>query len=400
MDSKTVLVLLAVLIWKTCGISAQGCLWNLNTDLPVKDPIYLKSSSNANFLIPNNASGLSLAINENVVLACPGKSNTINGTGLQELTATCTTNNELLFSNKMYKLNALECSNTTSSDLEYSKVSCAGGRGEIFKIGFKTSKGTAYLIDVCYDKVNEASFYAINTIYGKAINGAEIESDRPSFRTLGLTNGTTTANMYKQTEELKSFTILLGLKQAEKYITDASYLARGHLAPDADFLFGSWSFATYFLVNAAPEWQVVNAGNWLRVENLARDVAAQRQEDLQIITGTHSVLQLPNESGTMVDIYLMTPNKLRVPKWYWKIIYSPATKEGIALVTLNNPHVTSINVGEMFCKNICLETNWSRAEWANFSKGFTFCCGVNDLISAVGTLSPMIVTGNMTGPTV
>lgn len=55
-------------------------MWNLNRDLPVNDPIYLKNGADLELLIPN-ATGLKLALNESIVLLCSGKSNTLSGNG-------------------------------------------------------------------------------------------------------------------------------------------------------------------------------------------------------------------------------------------------------------------------------------------------------------------------------
>lgn len=61
----------------------------------------------------------------------------------------------------------------------------------------------------------------------------------------------------------------------DKYVDlKDNYLSRGHLAPDADMLFSSWKVPTYFFINVAPQWQKINAGNWLKVENEVRKAAA------------------------------------------------------------------------------------------------------------------------------
>lgn len=71
------------------------------------------------------------------------------------------------------------------------------------------------------------------------------------------------------------FNQLLGKGQGEKFIKGTYYLARGHLAPDGDFLYGSWQWSTYFYVNTAPQWQIINAGHWLALERYLRKFAEQ-----------------------------------------------------------------------------------------------------------------------------
>lgn len=64
----------------------------------------------------------------------------------------------------------------------------------------------------------------------------------------------------------------IGEIQANRALTH-SYLSRGHLSPDADFLLGTWQDLSYFYINTAPQWQTINGGNWLRLENLIRNFA-------------------------------------------------------------------------------------------------------------------------------
>lgn len=70
------------------------------------------------------------------------------------------------------------------------------------------------------------------------------------------------------------FKNVVGDKKISDYFQEngTKFLSRGHLAPDADFLFGSWQFATYFYINAAPQWQSINGKNWLTVEKLVRSL--------------------------------------------------------------------------------------------------------------------------------
>lgn len=58
-------------------------------------------------------------------------------------------------------------------------------------------------------------------------------------------------------------------------INKGSFLSRGHLAPDADFLFAAWQYATYYYSNVNPQFQTINAGSWLQFEKAVRDLAGK-----------------------------------------------------------------------------------------------------------------------------
>ena len=66
-------------------------------------------------------------------------------------------------------------------------------------------------------------------------------------------------------------------KHAEtgKDIFDKSqnWLARGHLAPDASFVYQEEADATYFYINVAPQFQSFNNQNWKSLEKITRDIA-------------------------------------------------------------------------------------------------------------------------------
>ena len=60
------------------------------------------------------------------------------------------------------------------------------------------------------------------------------------------------------------------------------YIARGHLAPNADFMNYAWQDATFTFIDVAPQWQSFNAGNWLDVENGIRYLAEYFYGTLQV----------------------------------------------------------------------------------------------------------------------
>ena len=64
------------------------------------------------------------------------------------------------------------------------------------------------------------------------------------------------------------------------------YIARGHLAPNADFMNYPWQDATFTYIDVAPQWQSFNAGNWLDVENGIRYLSEYFYGTLQVSPST------------------------------------------------------------------------------------------------------------------
>ena len=69
----------------------------------------------------------------------------------------------------------------------------------------------------------------------------------------------------------------------ELYIETSSsgthYFSRGHLAPDAAFIYDVFQDATYYYVNVAPQFQSFNNGAWKALESAVRDYAARYSDN-------------------------------------------------------------------------------------------------------------------------
>ena len=54
-----------------------------------------------------------------------------------------------------------------------------------------------------------------------------------------------------------------------------NYFAKGHLSPDAGFVYNVMQDATYYFVNVAPQFQSFNNGNWKSLEYAVRDLGVK-----------------------------------------------------------------------------------------------------------------------------
>lgn len=190
-----------------------------------------------------------------------------------------------------------------------------------------------------------------------------------NFKTDGIPKRAKAEVNYRKKTQINRFKELFGKNQ--RYFSDSSFLARGHLTPDADFVFTSAQFATYFYANVCPEFQSINGGNWKHVENTARNLAAQEQTFLQIYTGIYRKFMLPSSTGDLLSLYLSEVNLIEVPAYIWKIVYNPHTDAAIVYITSNNPFARRGEINEL-CSDVCEQSGISFPQ--TIQKGLTICC--------------------------
>ena len=87
---------------------------------------------------------------------------------------------------------------------------------------------------------------------------------------------------YTKNEQSSTLLSILGTSTTDSgnlYIETTSsathYFARGHLAPDAAFIYDAFQDATYYFVNVAPQFQSFNNGAWKALEEAVRHYSSK-----------------------------------------------------------------------------------------------------------------------------
>uniref|UniRef100_A0AAG5D1L9 DNA/RNA non-specific endonuclease domain-containing protein n=1 Tax=Anopheles atroparvus TaxID=41427 RepID=A0AAG5D1L9_ANOAO len=371
---------LLVVLLAICHSITGQCTITIKTDLSYPEPIFIR---NNNLWEPQQGQ-LKWVATESNVIACPRASiaNTLTDTAL----LTCVSDSTYLLNGIPVNISSVKCSKVVTGDHQFTNQEC-GDLATERQIGFEVSGiGFIKLFTICYKTETASVLYTRHTIVGDSIFGSIVESYRPSFKVAGVPSNVPVDSAYTIKSQQARLTELLGSSaQAAKYVNSLSYLARGHMTPDADGIFRTWQWATYFYVNVVPQWQKVNSGNWLIVEKYARTIADRLQEDITIYTGTYGILTLPHTNGTLVPITLIASGII-VPKWTWKIIKSPRTNSAIVFISSNDPYRTSMQSEEFLCPDVCRQSGWYVASFDTYAKGFTYCCSVVSFKAVVNNI--------------
>ncbi|XP_065212829.1 uncharacterized protein LOC135840304 [Planococcus citri] len=402
----TLLIASSVYFVGAASNAGETCQLNLNGDLPKRNqPIILtKQNKSYALLIPKaqgNKGFVELEKGDNIKLVCPGDKNRLRDTKTTSVDTKCQKDKEFTSNANnnagSFAIKDALCDLPPKPDVKDTKTRCSQ-TGKLYEIGFQ-AEGWHPLISVCHLVDSADTLYTKHLAIGAALKGAERESFRPKFETGSLNElykGFDPNSYYVQKAQDRNLAWVF-----KKYSSgNDSYLSRGHLAPDGDFLFASWQFATYLYINAAPQWQKINGGNWLTVEKFVRKLAIKLNTDLEVITGTSGVLELPDDKGKLQKIHL-NGNKIRVPEYFWKLVYDPQTSSGIGIITSNNPYLEKTATLKI-CKNICYENNWlnhnATIEFKDPSQGLTICCTVNELRKAIPEVPFVNVQAILRGP--
>ena len=74
-------------------------------------------------------------------------------------------------------------------------------------------------------------------------------------------------------EKIDRYNSLSGKPIIDKSSRGTNYFSKGHLSPDAAFIYQLEQYAAYYFINVAPQFQAFNAGNWKALEFATRKVA-------------------------------------------------------------------------------------------------------------------------------
>lgn len=210
---------------------------------------------------------VSLSPGQKVTAACFGPGNLILSFGSKAAfeQTTC------IKDSKLY-LNTLDVESTYSDfkckiqnkDVLIEKGKCANGEGTIIPVGWK-AEGLDFipLYEMCHDKKRALNYFSTNYIVGRSADANEKGYKRPKFSQDIYYPGLKVDSLYTQKEQTKTIAAIVGSPElAAKYVTNSNFLSRGHLAPNGDFLDWPSQDASFYFMNAAPQWTSFNGGNW------------------------------------------------------------------------------------------------------------------------------------------
>ncbi|XP_030758961.1 uncharacterized protein LOC115884504 [Sitophilus oryzae] len=326
---------------------------------------------------------------------CPGGEIIIGSNTYTDISmATCIVGSLFEIHSQHVDFNDITCSRIPDKNARYTGLDCENNGKEI-EIGFETSNNFLRTVLVCFDQSTQLALHTRVNIT-RAINKRVTSTPRPSFiQGRSLYSITSVNSYYTRVNQRTTINNQLGLPaESTQYInTNTYYLARGHMTARSDNFYPSEQNSTFFFVNAAPQWQIFNAGNWYKVEISVRDYAEANDVDLIQWTGVYGVLTLPDSRGHPTELYIYDVNgvkNLPVPEIFWKVVYDPISLRGIAIIGLNNPYAKSYTV---FCDDVSDQIDWIHVAWDSVPEGLIYACEIEDFKKTVSYVPSFPVSG-------
>lgn len=390
--------------------SESVCNIDLRSELRDKAPLLLHSGDTVvpdgtAFLVPRmNSITAKLHSGEEVQFLCAGAGNKFNLSGevknINEIGGHCVSGSNYNLDQSSYTLNDIRCTQEVESSIKH-VGSCTGGNKRL-QIGYPMHQNEFLnLIDICFNENALIPSY-LNYTLVEGIERRQMveELDNPDKTDYFNTLPNRPQNYYSCSNQQSVVGTILGsqsLARQKIVCTETSnFLVKTYLASCSDFVYHSQQNSARYYINSIPMWLSITNGNWEKLENEIRLYASnisRESSDLIIYTGTLGITTLPDHRKVQKPIYLASDNKLPVPQWVWKVVYEPHVKEGIVFILVNNPY----HLKFAGCRCVCPQTKWTLA-WnrRDRSKGYIYCCTVENFRSVFPGLPQFEVTGLLT----
>uniref|UniRef100_A0A1A9WA99 DNA/RNA non-specific endonuclease domain-containing protein n=1 Tax=Glossina brevipalpis TaxID=37001 RepID=A0A1A9WA99_9MUSC len=377
--------------------SSKGCHVTLRGDFPDPQPVLLNEDA-TDFLHVSDNGVMHIMAGGTVHMWCPKQFKLVAS---ELINITCIRDSTFMVDSKLYNFSDFTCNSWPSFTAQKTAETCNGGI--LIRVGFEISpKHFIQQMKVCFDEKQEVTRYVYHTL-GPASNYFQTGIDRISFQTGEFFNNKDVDHLYTQVKQQETITNALGGDFGSKFFNTSKniYLARGHMAAKADFVFGTQQRATFLFVNAAPQWQVFNAGNWARIEDGLRIWVSKHKINVSCYTGVYGVTSLPNSDGSETSLYLAYDSNnnglIPVPKIYFRIVTEPSTKRGIVFVGVNNPHLTieQITQDYIFCNDVSDKVTYINWKKHDITLGYSYACTVSEFLKNVPVLPSLDASGGL-----
>ena len=362
-------------------------------------------STNYEIIYPDETGTLSFSTKQKILLACPNEDNEINISleSEQIVEATCVRNKTFKVNSKNYLFSSLTCKKPFKST--YNENGTCLNQFSQIEIGFGIRKAFIPILKICRDNKTHETYY-VKAEMSESIAGHQIKSTRPNWVSHDLFPGHSINSLYKKKHQLQIMGMILNSQElAEEYLKK-NQLTRGHLAAKADFVYNFEQNATFTFANAAPQWNSFNARNWEYVESHVRDFIVENNLNVTIYTGVHGQMTLRDaedeEQLIFLDLDENNGGYIRVPNFFWKIVYDPARYEAIAIIGTNDPFSKEINDDMFLCPDISdsPDVAWLTKSWKNRKdiwSGLSYVCLYDELKEVVPIIPDIKVKGILSG---
>ncbi|EDX10296.1 uncharacterized protein LOC6737883 [Drosophila simulans] len=374
----------------------EVCSFKVNGDLKDPAPLFVVRSElgHARYLEPNQEGVVQLKHGEALEFHCI-KSFSGLFSGYTFVNSTCWQQQSILAMGSLYQLQDFVCTSWPTYTARRAGRPCNGGT-DLLEVGFQLSSSSSddflQTYDVCHDELSEVTRYVHHVLYPGS-DQYQRSVSRPSFIPGDFYGGKDVNTLYTQVQQNITVSEILGMDASPYFNTTGNvYLARGHLSAKTDFVFGAAQQASFFFVNAAPQWQTFNGGNWERIEDSVRKFVADENITVDCYTGTWGVSTLPDINGIERELYLDFDENnnglIPVPKLYFRVIIDRESRNGIVLLGVNNPHATieQIEKDYIICQDIGAQLSWVSWTKEDLKRGYSYACTVEDFTAVVKDL--------------
>lgn len=361
----------------------SGCAINVNRDLGEPQPLLLHPRS-SEFLLPRTSAGI-IRLNRNaaVELFC---THGFRGFSGNSLNAICVGGTNFHVNGEEVEFSDIACNRLPEHTARRTNYTCPGG--EIAQVGYNVGDRWLNLMDICHNE-ELATTHWVHFDQSPAHLGGQRGFPRIPFIQGDFFGRLPVNQLYTRGRQRRTIGDILRSEDLARGVVEERgdlFLSRGHLAARTDYIFGSHQQATFYFLNAAPQWQTFNGGNWERVENGLRNHVNTQGWNVEIFTGTHGVLHLNDVNGVPQPIYLESNGRrIPVPKIFYKVAVEKSLNAGIVFVGVNNPYATLEEIKQHFtyCEDISAKVNYIPWNRENIRFGYCYACEVREFTKKI-----------------